>query len=492
MSLRLHGPAAVAIAAVVPFAVLLATVRTSVGFWDTADLQTVAWIAGIPYPTGFPGYVVVAWLWAHAVPFASVAARVNALSALAIASGAGAVAGIALLLDVMPLIAIAAGWSFAFAHAVWLRGTYADVHPVGFAVAFIAIALALRWARGGEQRALTAAIVLACLAVAIDNTTVLVLAGGVVLAFGREWPPLPILRALAIGVVLVAALYAYLPLRSAYLTAHAVDPTLALGIAPGRPFWDDHHPSTPDGFRALVGGSEWSPEVTLAHLATPESVRMTAARIGPLYVVDEPQGLPIAALIGLAIVAARLPFVAAGLALSAAVPTIFGATYQAEADPGRYLFALYAVTSLGAGVVADRIVRAFGRTRLAIPLAAIGVLFAALFAYDGARAGDLFAMRADTDAADLAERVARATRDGAVVVSPWDWATPIAYHAYVDRALGSRIVVCGFALDYLGEYARWARDHQLAIVSDGPPAVPGFVARRIAEGTPQVYELVRQ
>ena len=41
---------------------LLATVRTSVGFWDTGDLQTVAWIGGIPYPTGYPLYVVAGWL----------------------------------------------------------------------------------------------------------------------------------------------------------------------------------------------------------------------------------------------------------------------------------------------------------------------------------------------------------------------------------------------------------------------------------------------
>ena len=37
--LRLHGPRAVAIAFAVPLVVLLASVRTSVGFWDAGDLQ---------------------------------------------------------------------------------------------------------------------------------------------------------------------------------------------------------------------------------------------------------------------------------------------------------------------------------------------------------------------------------------------------------------------------------------------------------------------
>ncbi len=478
------------IAIIVPLAVLLATVRTSVGFWDTADLQTVAWIAGIPYPTGYPGYVAIAWVWAHAIPIASVAARVNALSALAIAASAGTVAAVALLLEVMPVLAIAAGWTFAFAHAVWLRGTYADVHPLGFAVAFAAIALALRWVLRGEERALAAAIVLAAAAIAIDNTMVLVLAGGVVMTFVRTWPPVTIVRALALGIVLIVALYAYLPLRSAYVTAHAADPTLALGIEPGRPFWDDHHPSTPDGFRSLVAGSEWSPAATVTSVLTPAAIRATIERIGPEVGADAPQGVLLVALIGIAFVAVRRPLVAVGLVLSAIVPAIFGATYQAEADPGRYLFMLYAVTALGLGVAADRTVRAFAREGASdAPLAAACLLFALLFAYDGARAGDLFASRADAAAADLAERVAQSTRDGAVVVSPWDWATPIAYHAYVDRALGRRIVVCGFPLDYLGDYARWMRDHQLAVVSDGPPSVPGFHARRLSGGSPQVYEL---
>ncbi len=473
-----------------PFAVLLATVRTSVGFWDTGDLQTVAWIAGIPYPTGFPGYAIIAWMWAHAIPFGSVAARVNALSAVCVAGGAGVVATIALLFDVMPVFAICAGWSFAFAHVVWARGTYADVHPLGFVVAFAAIALAIRWMLRGEPRALASAIVLAAAAVAIDNTTVLLLAGGVIVTFARPWPLWLIVRSLAAGIVLVVAVYAYLPLRSAYVSSHRIDPTLALGIEPGRPFWDDHHPSTAEGFRSLVAGSEWTPGATLERLLTFDSIRDTVRRIGPVYASDEPEGVPVVALLGIVLVVARRPFAGIGLVVSAALPAIFGATYQAEADPGRYVFALYAVTAVGVGVAADRAVRAFARGVSSVPLAFACLLFAVLFAYDAVSARDVLADRDNTDAAGLAARVASATRDHAIVVAPWDWATPLAYRAYVDRAFGERIVVCGMPLDYLGDYARWARTRQLAIVSDGTPAIPGFSARRLGGGVPQVYELV--
>ena len=469
---------------------LLTSVRTLVGYWDTADLQTVAWIAGIPYPTGFPGYVLLGWLWTHVVPVASVAARLNALSAIAIATVSASIAALALLFDVVPLIAILSAWTFAFAHVVWLRGTYADVHPVGFATAFVAFALAVAWTLRGDARALVSAIVLAGFAVAIDNTTVLILAGGAVASLGRPWPVRPTLAAVALALVVVAAAYAYLPLRSAYVTAHALDPTLALGVPPGRPFWDDHHPATAEGFHSLVGGTEWGPGETLAHLVTPAAVRAAIDRFWGEVGQDEPQGLIIAALVGLGFIAARAPPVAIGLALAALLPALFGASYPAEADPERYVFGVYAVVALGVAVAAERTVRAFGRDAPATALAVVMSLLVLVIAHDAVRAADLYAVRADDSAQALGGRVAASTRDGAVVVSPWDWATPLAYRAYVERGFGARILVCALPRDYIEDYARWARNRQVAILSDGVPDIPGFRFRLLSGGTPQVYEFV--
>ncbi|HEX3463404.1 MAG TPA: DUF2723 domain-containing protein [Candidatus Elarobacter sp.] len=490
MSLRLNGPATVAIAFAVPLVVLLASVRTAVGFWDIGDLQTVAWIAGIPYPTGFPGYVMIAWLWTHVVPFGSVAARVNALSALALAGGTATVAALALLFDAAPLVAILGAWTFAFARAVWLRATYADVHPLGFAVAFVAVALAVRWSLRGDRRALATGIVLAGVAVAVDNTTVLILLGGVVATLARPWPAWLVVRCVAIAAVIVVAAYAYLPLRSAYVTAHRADPTLALGIEPGRPFWDDHHPATADGFRALVAGTEWNAGDSLLRIVTPDAVRAAVQRFGPGLLEDAPQGLAVAALIGLAFALARAPVPVIGLIVAAAVPALFGASYPAEADPGRYGFALYAVLAFGAAVAADRTIRAFGRARPQLALAAVCGLLVLVLAHDAARGREVYALRENAEAAELGERVAASTRDGAVVVSPWDFATPLAYRAYVERGLGTRIVVCALPHDHLAEYRAWLRERQVAIVSDGPPDLPGYAVRRLSEGSPQVYEIL--
>ncbi len=490
MLLRLHGTRTVAIAFAVPLVVLLASVRTSVGFWDAGDLQTVVWIAGIPYPTGFPGYVIVGWLWTHLLPFGSVAARVNALSAVSVACGTATITALALMFDAVPLVAILGGWTFAFAHTVWFRATYADVHPLGFAVAFVAVALAVRWALRGEPRVLGTGIAIAGVAVAIDNTTVLILFGGVVIALARRWPVRVVAGGVAVAAVIVIAAYAYLPLRSAYVSAHRLDPTLALGIAPGRPFWDDHHPATRQGFRTLVAGEEWGPGETLSSLFTPHAFARAVDRFGGFFTDDEPQGLPIVALIGLAFVAAQSPAIGLGLLLAGVVPALFGASYPAEADPSRYVFALYAVTALGIAVAADRTVRAFGRERPTLALGVVGALLAVAVVRDVALGADIFARRGDTEARELGDRVAASTRDGAVVVAVWDWATPLAYKAYVDRGLGNRIVVTALPADYVSEYGRWMRDHQLTIVSDGPPQLHGYRTHLLAAGTPQVYEIL--
>jgi hypothetical protein len=489
--LRLHGTRAVAIAFAVPLVVLLASVRTSVGFWDAGDLQTVVWIAGIPYPTGFPGYVLIGWVWTHALPFGSVAARVNALSAVAFAGAAATVTGVALLFDALPLLAVLGGWAFAFAHTIWFRASYADVHPLGFAVAFVAVALAVRWALRGEERALAVGIVLAGVAVAIDNTTVLILLGGVVVTLARRWPVRVVAGGVAAAVAIVVAAYAYLPLRSAYVSAHRLDPTLALGIAPGRPYWDDHHPATREGFHALVAGGEWGPEETIATLFTPQTFGQAVDRFGFFLNEDEPQGLLIAGLAGLAFIGVTSPTVAIGLVLAGLVPALFGASYPAEADPSRYVFALYAVIGVGIAVAADRTARAFGRERPVLALGVVAGMLALAVVRDAALGTDVVAARTVTEARDLGDRVAASTRDGAVVVAVWDWATPLAYKAYVDRALGSRIVVTALPRDHLAEYATWMRHRQVAIVSDGAPALPGYRTKALTGGTPQVYEILR-
>lgn len=470
---------------------LLGSIRTSVGFWDTGDLQTVAWIAGIPYPTGYPGYVLVGWLWTHAIPVGEVAARLNALSALSIAAAAGILAALASELEVSPPFAVLGAWLFAFANVVWSRGTYADVHPLGFALALGALALAVRWARRGERRALVAAILCGGAALAVDNTTLLTLAGGLLIAFSRAWPVRAATFACAVAALMVIVTYAYLPLRSAYVVAHRLDPTIALGVPPGRPFWDDHDPRTLDGLRALVTGNEWSPEYTLAHLVSRGEFVAAQARFGDALADAEPEGLTIVALIGLAFLAADAPLIGIGLLAAALLPALFGASYQAEADPERYVLGLYAISALGIAVAADRTARAFGREMPGLAVGIVAGLLGLALLHDWLGAGDIQQARVDDRPSQLAARVAAVTRDDAIVIATWNFAAPLAYRSYVQHAFGHRIVLCAFPEDHLGEYRDWMRNHQIALVTLGDPELPVYHTRLLSVvDKEQIYEVL--
>ncbi len=471
---------------------LLATVHTDVAYWDTGDLQTVAWLPGIAYPTGFPGFILLGWLWSHMLPFGSVAFRVNALSALAMATGAATVSALALLFEAAAPLAILAGWVFAFAHTVWYRAAYADAHPLGFAVAFIAVALALRWAVRDDRRALVGAIVVGGVALAIDNATVLILTGVVCAALARQLP----LRTLAVScvatVAIVAAAYAYLPLRSAYVVAHGLDPTLALGVPPGRPYWNDHDPRTASGFRSLVTGSDFGASGTLRSLLAPASIAATFQRFVPDLITDLPLGVPIAGLVGLGFIAWRWPWCAGALALAALVPALFGGSYPAEADPERYVFALFAVLALGLAVAADRTARAFALSSGTenAPLV-VGALLVAAVVIELHGGADIAAARNDGAARVLAERVLLATRPDAVIVTAWDFAAPLAYVAYVERRYGARVVVCEAPSAERDDMLRWAQSRQVVIIDSTYPRIDGVRVRLLAAGYPRLYEVIR-
>ena len=96
-----------------------------VGFWDTAEFQTIPPILGTAHPTGYPTYVILGWLASIVLaPFGEPAFRMNLLSAILVGVAAGITVDLVRLLTRSTIIGVAAGLGLAATPIVWV-----DRHP---------------------------------------------------------------------------------------------------------------------------------------------------------------------------------------------------------------------------------------------------------------------------------------------------------------------------------------------------------------------------
>ena len=149
-----------AVVAVFAFGIYLRTLMPSIGFWDTAEAQTVPHTLSIFHPTGFPTYTMLGWLWSQ-LPIGEVAYRMNLLSAVCLSLAAGLVVLISAQLMAERhrlLVAVSAGiggLAFAFADEAWQNAVRADVHALHIFFAALIIWLLLAWGsaeRSGAHR----------------------------------------------------------------------------------------------------------------------------------------------------------------------------------------------------------------------------------------------------------------------------------------------------------------------------------------------------
>ncbi len=490
MSPRLRSYAAIGAATLVPLAVYVASLRGDVSFWDTGDLQTVPYILGIPYPTGFPRYVLIGWVWSHAFAIGSDPWRLNLRAARATSLAAGALAAGLLALGVLEVLAAAGALAFAFATIVWERATYVDAHRIALAAAIVALVFALRWLRDGRWSAARGVGFAAAVALAIDDATILMMPALAIVVWGRRPPLRDVATLLAACAVVVAGAYAYLPIRSAIVSAAHADPTLALGIAAGRPFWDDHHPASVDGFIRLVAGTEFAPHAAAAEMISARALLRVVTDAGPPARRDFGDiGLALA-LIGALICARREPRILAGLLAFAALPLLFVVSYGVEADGGRYFAPAYAVIALLAAYGASALAVVLRPPLLPAFAVAGAAAFVALLLSDVTWNGHLFAQRTALDASPFVDRVVAKTAPDAILVAPWVYAPPLAYRAYVEHGLGARVVVTGWPSDYEDRYSEWSRSRPVIVVGH----LDADLAKRtqlLDDGDPSLSRVVR-
>jgi hypothetical protein len=145
--------------------VYLVTLAPTVPFWDSGEFIAVSYILGIPHPPGTPFYVLLGRI-ATLVPWATVAQRVNALSAIA-----AALAVMFTYLCGLKLIRLAQGaarstsddWiahvgagtgalMLAFSDSFWENSIEAEVYSLMSMAQILVMWLGLRWWEEHERK----------------------------------------------------------------------------------------------------------------------------------------------------------------------------------------------------------------------------------------------------------------------------------------------------------------------------------------------------
>jgi len=423
--------ALVALAAIVP------TVQPGVGFWDTAEAQTVPPVLGIMHPTGFPAYVVLGWLATQVLaPLGEPAFRMNVLAALLVATAAGLTAVLVRRLTDSTAIGVAAGIGLALTPIAWAIGTRADVHALHLALVAVLLVLLVEWDRrrsAGSPHAdrwLVAASVAFGLALA-NHTLTLLLPPAIGLFVLAVEPailrrPRLILACLVALTVTVAVLYLELPLRGGPFRAPLVY---------GRP-------ETLDGFRYIVLAEQFRGSLI-------DPLGDLTGKIRNLAGLTADQFGILAPLVSIGFLATirRAPRYALLSGLAVLVTVFFAASY-ANADISRYYLVPALIAWSWLGVLAATAVEALetmtGPDDSPAGLAAAGLLGLALLVPSlGAlpdRAVRLDLSR-DRSAPRWLDAALGAMEPNAVVVSWWSYSTTLWYAQHIEGRFAEGLIV---------------------------------------------------
>ncbi len=317
------------------------TLLPGIAFGDWGEMQTVPHVLGIAHPTGYPTYIILAWL-AELVPIGSIAFRANLLSAVYVAAALATTTLIALRLGVRPLIAIAGALALGATGTVWAAATVAEVNPLHLLFAALIVHRALLWEQRRSPVDLAVGGLLMGLALGNHLLTLFIapfVALFVVWSGRREIMARPWILAMPIGaLVLGLAVYLYIP--------------LAASQSPPLPY---NHPTTLNGVLWLVGGTQFRGQFDFLSARGPGEFIASLPDLWELLTARATPVVPILGLGGLAILVVRRPafgLMCLGVALSAIY--IWANYLQLE----HYLLVPFLVLAVGAAVALESGVRA--------------------------------------------------------------------------------------------------------------------------------------
>jgi 4-amino-4-deoxy-L-arabinose transferase-like glycosyltransferase len=444
---------------VAALALYVPTLMPGVGFWDTAEFQTVGPVLGIAHPTGFPTYTLLSWFASVVLgPFGETAFRMNLLSAILVAGAAGILAATVGRIVRRPGPALAAGLVLAVAPIAWWTANRADPHALHLFLLALLLDRLTAWGQAGLERradsadvtpgpaargrrdgwqlpwdgALLAASLVFGISLGNHGLSVL-LAPGIALYLLAVEPG--ILRrgrlVLACGALIFAAvvvLYAYIPIRA------SMNPPLNYA-----------HPSTLDGFLYLVTASQF-------HGLLQNPFQDGLAPFVNVFVGQQGWPVVLAAAAGFAALAlgfGRFERIGPRFALLTGawlvVTMVFSLGYGDGFIDRYYLgpllvAAAWAAAGVSAGwdAVSARLRLGAVAPGLAIVAAAALLAWPAWLAITGHDGND---ESRDRDAARWTQVALDRLEPDAVVVSWWSYSTPLWYAKYVEGRRPDMLVV---------------------------------------------------
>lgn len=443
-------------------AVYRATLMPGLGFWDTAEAQTVLPVMGTMHPTGFPALTVLGWLFSVvAQPLGEPAFLMNLFAALCTALAAGGVVMVSRRLGIPLLIGVAAAIGFALTPIVWHISNAIDAHALHILLVVSLTLALLRWQSlvdGRKERPDDAAyrrkgdkaIVLAAAiygVAAANHGLALILAPSIILFVLAVEPrvllrPKLIVVAAGTAVLVAALLYLELPLRAGIFRAPLVYA----------------HPNTWQGFWDIVLARQFHGDVQglFSNLGTKLDalLKLGTAQFGPLLALV-PAGLFVAAV--------KRPKYALFSGTAVLVTVMFAGSYS-NADISRYylgpVFFVWTWIAICAGAFVDAIlyraepaddpdaapatVAVPGRRQVTLS-AALAAIFAVAMLVPSALAINSRWMSADqsgnTDAVAWLDQAFGSMDQGAVVISWWSYSTPMWYGEFVQGRRPDLLIV---------------------------------------------------
>lgn len=477
------------LAFVLPVALYCTSAQRYVQFWDTGEFQTVPYILGIAHPTGFPAYVLIAFVFSHVVAIGSVAFRMSLFSAVCVGVACSSLYVALRRWEVNVWCAAVAAALFAFGPITLMYAIRAEVHTLALGFESLALTWMLLWRGSGHARDLLAGFGFEGLALATHPIAIWMLPGLFIIVISNRKSLQPRLTFAAFGALMAPLLlYLYMPLRSAIVYNDRLDPTLALGIAPGSPFWDYGHPANLSNFLWMVTGAQFHRDAGFWGIFHPgqyphyfsELAQLATTELGPIFVFFS--------LAGIYWALRKDKVLATGLIICGICFVPFSLAYTEEADKPRYLLETLWINACFIGLGIDLIVSAVSK-RLPSLAAALPVVAATGAAFQFYTEPNLLFQPQNDLAAEFVQRVVANTPPSAVIVAPWIYVTPMGYSAYAAHRFGNRIPYNAQIEDSIPTILRLALQRPTYVVLD-KKFVPGLNLKLVDRGRPNILRVV--